>query len=219
MTQETHLLLPGPAGELELLFSPVPSGSEQQSIAVICHPHPLYGGTMNNKVVTTLAKTFLQLNMPTVRFNFRGVGQSAGSYGQAEGELQDLFAVLAWVKETAPQAELWLAGFSFGAYIAIRAAVLLQRSHSLKETALAGLVTVAPPVNHFPLGEPVKITCPWLVVQGGQDEIVPSEAVLAWLADLDPKPRLISFPEAGHFFHGGLTELKQALIEQVSVYL
>lgn len=203
LTAETTFLLPGPVGELEVLLSAAPQESGKEAMAVICHPHPLHGGTMNNKVVTTLSKAFQLLNMQTVRFNFRGVGKSGGSYGEGWGELQDLYAVLDWVKLLAPEAPIWLAGFSFGAYISIRAAT---------ERPVAGLVSVAPPVNHFPFNQPVSIACPWVVVQGDRDEVVPLEAVLAWVESLDPRPELVRFPEAGHFFHGGLTELKEALV-------
>lgn len=207
LTSETTFLLPGPAGELEVMLSPAPQKAAKEAIAIICHPHPLHGGTMYNKVVTTLSKTFFQLNMQTVRFNFRGVGQSTGSYGEGRGELLDLYAVLDWVKKMAPQAAIWLAGFSFGANIAIRAV--------MEKQSFAGLVTIAPPVNHFPLNEPVKITCPWVVVQGDKDDVVPPEAVLTWVETLNPKPVVIRFPEAGHFFHGGLTAMKEALVGEL----
>jgi len=206
LTTETSFQLPGPTGELEILLSAAPTPANQESLAIICHPHPLHGGTLSNKVVTTLAKTFQALNMQTLRFNFRGVGKSTGHYGEGQGELHDLYAVLTWVRQVSPQATLWLAGFSFGAYISICAA---------REGSFAGLISVAPPVNHFPLHEPVNITCPWIVVQGEQDEIVPAAEVFAWVERLHPKPTLIRFPEAGHFFHGGLTALKEALLEEL----
>ena len=204
---ETTILLPGPAGDLEVLLSAAPPEPAKKAMALICHPHPLHGGTMHNKVVTTLSKTFLELKMQTVRFNFRGVGKSKGSYAEGVGELEDLFAVQAWIKESVPEVNLWLAGFSFGAYIAIRAAA---------KTAFAGLLTIAPPVNHFPLSEPVTITCPWIVVQGEQDEVVPTSEVLAWIETLNPRPLLILFPNTGHFFHGELTALKEALVQKLS---
>lgn len=211
VTTETSFLLPGPAGDLEILLSPASSLAAKQRIAVICHPHPLYGGTMHNKVVTTLSKAFQKVDMQTLRFNFRGVGQSQGQYREGEGELQDLYAILAWLKKATPEAAIWLAGFSFGAFISIRAA--------MEEKGIEGLVSVAPPVNHFSLKGPVKIACPWIVVQGDRDEVVPLEAVLSWVEGLNPKPRLIRFPQAGHFFHGGLTELKEALIVELKAML
>ncbi len=205
----TTLFIPGPAGDLEVLLSPAPENPHpaQEYFAIICHPHPLFGGTMHNKVVTTLAKTFQQLQIQTLRFNFRGVGQSAGTYAEGEGEQQDLLAIIHWLQQAAPTAGLWLAGFSFGAYIAIRAAT---------KSPCAGLVTIAPPVNHFPLAELPDLTCPWIVVQGDQDEVVPAAEVFAWLEKLTTKPLLIRFPEAGHFFHGQLNELKAALFSKLA---
>ncbi len=204
---ETVFLLPGPAGELEVLLSAAPAETASPSIALICHPHPLHGGTMHNKVVTTLSKVFQQANMQTLRFNFRGVGKSTGSYGEGEGEVEDLYAILTWVKEVAPQASIWLAGFSFGAYISIRAAA---------KGPVAGLVSIAPPVNHFALSTQLQITSPWIVVQGEEDDVVPATTVFAWVETLTPKPTLIRFPNTGHFFHGKLTDLKEALIKELS---
>lgn len=209
LTTESTLLIPGLAGEIEVLLSPAPPISKK-NLAVICHPHPLYGGTMHNKVVTTLSKTFQQLNMQTIRFNFRGVGGSSGAYGEGDGEQDDLLAVLAWLKLEAPEAKVWLAGFSFGAYIAIRTAA---------EMSFEGLVTIAPPVNHFKLDNLPEINCPWIVVQGGKDDVVPAAEVLAWLDKLKTKPTLIEFPEAGHFFHGGLTALRESLVSKLSQLL
>lgn len=209
LTKETTFLLPGPAGELEILLSAAPS-SPKKAIAIICHPHPLHGGTMQNKVVTTLAKTFQQLQMQTIRFNFRGVGKSTGTYAEGEGELEDLFAVLEWVKEEDPETAIWLAGFSFGAYIAIRAAAV---------KTVAGLVTIAPPVNHFPFEETPIISCPWIIVQGEADEVVPATEVLAWIETLDPKPIFVPFPGVGHFFHGSLMELRTALLQILAGHL
>lgn len=207
---ETTFLLPGPAGELEILLSPTPPETVNPAIALICHPHPLHGGTMHNKVVTTLSKVFQQLQMQTIRFNFRGVGKSTGGYADGVGELQDLLAVESWVRELVPNASIWLAGFSFGAYIAIRAAA---------ETHPSGLVSIAPPVNHFPLDGPLNITCPWVVVQGEDDEVVPTAEVLTWRESLKPQPALLRFPNTGHFFHGRLTDLKEALVTELKTKL
>lgn len=210
VTTETTFLLPAPAGELELLLSPAPEEKNTKThIAVICHPHPLHGGTMHNKVVTTLSKTFQQLNMQTIRFNFRGVGKSTGAYGEGIGEQEDLLTVIEWVKQQSPSANIWLAGFSFGAYISIRMAA---------EHTFAGLVSIAPPVNRFPQMALPDISCPWVIVQGDQDEIVPIEAVSTWVEKLPKAPVFISFPETGHFFHGKLSELKSSLIAELKKF-
>lgn len=199
------ILLPGPAGELETLITPKTTTNQ---IAIICHPHPLFSGTMHNKVVTTLSKTFQHLNMQTIRFNFRGVGKSTGSYADGVGEQQDLAFIIEWARQSSPQAEIWLAGFSFGAYISISVAA---------KNNYAGLVSIAPPVNHFAFDELPVITYPWIIAQGDQDDVVPAVEVYAWIDKLEPQPKVLRFPEAGHFFHGGLTLLKEKLIEELSV--
>lgn len=205
-TAETTLLLQGPAGDLEVLLSPPPSEDPPKAIAIICHPHPLYGGTMTNKVVTTLSKAFNQLEMQTIRFNFRGIGKSAGTYADGIGEQEDLLAVIEWITEISPKTPIWLAGFSFGAYISICIAA---------QQTFAGLVSVAPPVNRFPFEVIPVITCPWIVVQGEKDEVVPVDDVKAWTEKLNPRPELILFPDATHFFHGQLTELRDVVVQKL----
>lgn len=200
---ETTFLISGPSGDLELLTTPTKTHVNPiPAVAIICHPHPLYGGTMHNKVVTTLMRVFADLGLRTVRFNFRGIGKSTGSYAEGLGETEDLFAVMEWVKKTCPTDAIWLAGFSFGAAISARAAA---------QTSVAQLVSIAPPVPRFSLIGLPPITCPWLVVQGEQDEVIEPEAVFAWIDTLNPKPRLIRMPGASHFFHGQLLELRRLL--------
>jgi alpha/beta superfamily hydrolase len=202
-TTETRFLLQGPAGNLEVLATPIEHPTVNR-IAVICHPHPLHGGTMNNKVVSTIARTCKDLNMPTVRFNFRGVGQSEGSFADGIGEVEDLLAVIQWVKEVMPTAELWLAGFSFGGYIAARLATQIP---------VQQLITIAPQASRFTSQPFPPITIPWVLVQGEQDEVVSPEEVFAWIETLNPKPTVIRMPGAGHFFHGQLLELRRLLEE------
>lgn len=200
---ESTFLLSGPAGDLEVTATPAGDKVHQPpTVAIICHPHPLHGGTMNNKVVTTLARTFRELGLATVRFNFRGVGKSAGQFGDGVGEVEDLLAVVDWVKKTCPGYELWLAGFSFGGYIAARVATQIP---------VTQLVTVAPQVSRFTAGVFPSIQVPWVLVQGEEDEVVSPAEVFAWVETLDPKPILIRMPGAGHFFHGKLLELREGL--------
>ncbi len=203
MTKEVTQLIDGPAGKLELAVSE-PTGDPRNAWGIVCHPHPLYGGTMHNKVVTTLAKTFQGLGLSTVRFNFRGVMRSEGQYDQGNGELDDLLAVIDWVQHEKVKSEIWLAGFSFGGYIAAKAATQIP---------VAKLVTVAPPVQHFPMQQLPPITCPWVLVQGELDDVVPPQEVLEWAENRDPKPIIIRFPQAGHFFHGQLSELRARIEE------
>jgi alpha/beta superfamily hydrolase len=170
--------------------------------AVLCHPHPLYGGTLTNKVVHTVARAFQELGIPTLRFNFRGVGASAGVHDAGRGEVEDAYAAIRWGSERWPARQLWLAGFSFGAFVAARAAGVIDAER---------LVLVAPPVARFDFSAVSAPRCPWLVVQGEADDLVDVRAVRAWTRALVPAPTLIILPGVDHFFHGRLHELKAAL--------
>lgn len=206
INKETIQLIHGPAGQLEVAVSE-PTIELTGALGIVCHPHPLYGGTMDNKVVTTLVKTFQHFGLTTVRFNFRGVGRSEGRFDNGDGELEDLLAVLEWMQQQHPPREIWLAGFSFGAYIAAKAATQLP---------INKLVTVAPAVQHFPMQNLPPIHCPWVLVQGEKDDVVPPEEVFAWAESREPKPMVIRFPEAGHFFHGQLGELRMRVEEALT---
>ena len=153
-----RVTIAGPAGDLEALLE-IPAGADGTRVAVVCHPHPVYGGTMTNKVVHILAKAFGERGVPAVRFNFRGVGASAGAYDEGEGETQDALAVMDWALQRLPGAALWAAGFSFGGAIAVRAAVARDAKR---------LVTVAPAVHRFAVDGAQLPRCPWLLVQGDQ---------------------------------------------------
>lgn len=201
---EVATTIHGPAGLLEIAIAEPPALTGRKAWGIVCHPHPKFGGSMHNKVVTTLAKVFRELGGISVRFNFRGVGNSEGAYDNGEGELDDLMAVIDWVLQERPDHEIWLAGFSFGAYIALKAATKIP---------VAKLVTVAPAVNHFHLENLSAVTCPWVLAQGERDEIVPAQEVFAWAEKRDPKPIILRFPEAGHFFHGELNMLHTRLVE------
>jgi alpha/beta superfamily hydrolase len=176
-------------------------------VGVVCHPHPLYGGTMQNKVVHTLARAMQELGAPTVRFNFRGVGASAGSYDAGRGELEDAIAVVAWARSRWVCDALWLAGFSFGSAIALQAAPAV---HPL------ALVTVAPPVGRILAHETAHPGCPWLVVQGDADELVDFATVRAWIARFEAPPELVVMAGAEHFFHARLGELRAAVMRYLS---
>ena len=199
--KQTKLFIPGPVGQLEAIVT-WPEQTVQPIVGVVCHPHPLYEGSMHNKVVTTVAGTFDRLGVPSVRFNYRGVGASDGSYGEMVGETQDLLAVIDWVQTRLPDHALWLAGFSFGAFIASSAANQLQPTQ---------LMTIAPAVNHADFSQFDQIACPWLVVQGDKDEVVPPEEVFAWAANPPSPLELQVMRDAGHFFHGRLIELREVL--------
>jgi alpha/beta superfamily hydrolase len=195
------LLLPGPAGAIEIACG-VPESDARNGVAIICHPHPLQGGTMFNKVVTTLDKSLVEVGLATVRFNFRGVGQSEGEHDEGRGESDDLVAVAEWVRREKPGAALWLAGFSFGSYVVLRTASRLEP---------AQVILVAPPVGRWDFSDIEWPTCPVLIVQGDADDIVDPKAVFAWAETQTPAPTIVRMPEAGHFFHRRLIDLRGAV--------
>jgi alpha/beta superfamily hydrolase len=202
-----RLSLAGPAGGLQALIeTPVPeadSAAPVSAFAVVCHPHPLFGGTMDNKVVYTVARAFEQLHSPAIRFNFRGVGASAGVYDEGRGETQDALAVIAYGRRRWPQAALWLAGFSFGGAVALQAAAT---------AAPQRLVLIAPGITTIDITRAPPPQCPWLIVQGDADEVVPADRVLGWAATVKPAPQIRVLPGAGHFFHGRTLELRDAVL-------
>jgi len=198
----------GPAGALEAIVED--PGNPGSSYAVVCHPHPLFGGTMDNKVVTTVARALNSTGIPTVRFNFRGVGASAGAFDLGVGETADADAAASWGGERWPGRTLVLAGFSFGAYVALR----LAQGRSAQQRVPRHLITIAPAIQRF--DEPVTVPrCPWLIVQGDADDVVDPAAVLEWVNGLDPRPRLVVLPGVGHFFHGRLHDLRDAVIDAI----
>ena len=192
--QTRRLKLAGAAGELECAVD-TPAGTPR-GLALVCHPHPLHGGTMDNKVVQTLARAFVQLGYETVRFNFRGVGASAGAWDEGRGETEDAQAVLAACRQAGQP--LLLAGFSFGAYIAARVASRLPA-----EQAAERLVLVGPAASRFDMP---AVPAGTLVIHGEADDVVPLAAVLDWARPLAQPVTVI--PGAGHFFHGQLPLLK-----------
>jgi alpha/beta superfamily hydrolase len=197
-------LIAGPAGQLEAAWQDVAASAPGDYAAVICHPHPLHGGTMDNKVVVTLARAFAELEIPAVRFNFRGTGASEGAHDDGRGEVDDLAAVAAWMGARHPGARLVLAGFSFGAGVAGNGAQRLAE--------VAHLVLVAPPVGRYGFSEQRTFPCPWTLVMGGRDEVVDPAEVRRWAGTMAPPPTWLDLPEAGHFFHGQLIQLRQGLV-------
>ncbi|HUL82269.1 MAG TPA: alpha/beta hydrolase [Gammaproteobacteria bacterium] len=194
-----RVTVPGPAGRLEGAVDSIEASP--RAIAVVCHPHPLQQGTMDNKVVTTVARAFAQLGAQAVRFNFRGVGASEGRYGEGVGERADALAVIGWSRARWPSLPLYLGGFSFGAGIALAISA---------EARAEGLVTVAPPLDKLP-ADFVAPDCRWLLIHGLADDVVPFAATEARLATFSVRPRLFVLPDAGHFFHGKLAELEGAV--------
>ena len=206
------LIIPGPAGRIEAaLDCPEGDAPAQPVLAIVCHPLPTEGGSMHNKVVTMTARALRESGVTTLRFNFRGVGQSEGSFDDGNGELDDLRAVAAWAREQHPDMALWLAGFSFGSWVALRAAAELQAK---------ALISIALPVGRSWDFDAIQMPdIPWLVIQGDADEVVDAQAVYAWLDTLQQQPELVRMPDASHFFHRKLMDLRGAVKSGVRGWL
>lgn len=192
----------GPAGRIECAVDR-PEGAPR-GVAVVCHPHPQFGGTLDNKVVQTMARAFLQLGWASLRFNFRGVGGSEGTWGDGAGEIADAFAVVRFARERPEFAALpWaLAGFSFGGYVAATVADRLPEADKPQRLVLVGPSTQKQSVP--------KVPADTVVVHGEVDDVVPLSATLDW-ARPQSLP-VIVFPGVGHFFHGQLASLKDVLV-------
>lgn len=200
--EQEKLSIPGPAGQLEAILE-YANEAQPRALAVVCHPHPQYEGTMHNKVAYTLARAAVESGAAALRFNFRGVGDSAGSYGEGRGELEDCIAAERWMRERYPDLACWRLGFSFGAAMMIRASA---------DEACDVLVTVAPPADRFGdygLDGSAPRADRWLLVQGGSDDVVSPEATIDWAHSLDTPPDIEVFEGVGHFFHGELTALRE----------
>ncbi len=201
-SERGEFLLRGPVGMLECATDVPEPDCERPATIIICHPHPLHGGTMHNKVVTILERSMRELGLRTVRFNFRGTGESEGEHDDGYGEIDDLFAVAEWVRRTRPQDSLWLGGFSFGSFITLRAALNLD---------IGQLISIAPPTDRYAFDCLNHPDCPWLVIQGDLDEVVSIDNVRAWVDCVKPSPDLIVMEEADHFFHRRLMDLRGLL--------
>ena len=202
----------GPAGRIEAAFDlPEADAMPQPVLAIVCHPLSTEGGSMHNKVVTMVARALRESGVATLRFNFRGVGQSDGVFDDGRGELDDLRAVAAWARAQHPDKALWLAGFSFGAWVALRGAAGLNAG---------ALISIAPPVARgWDFADINLPAIPWLVVQGEADEIVDANAVFAWLDTLPRQPQLVKMPDTSHFFHRKLIDLRGAVKNGVRGWL
>lgn len=200
--QPEAVAIDGLAGVLEGMLE-VPE-LPVRGIAVVCHPHPQHGGAMTNKVTHTLARAMNLRSHVALRFNFRGVGASEGDYAAGVGEVDDVLTAARWLQDRYPGQPLMLAGFSFGAAMALRAAATLSPT---------GLVLVAPPVGRIlDTAEALPAQMPTVIVQGGQDDVVSPQAVLDWVNAQAAPLELIWLEEAGHFFHGALVEVRERLL-------
>lgn len=202
---EHPMFLKGLSGQLEAVLT-VPEVIHTPYAAILGHPHSLQGGSMTNKVVTTLARMFKESGIPSLRFNFRGVGQSEGVYDAGVGESDDMLSVVREWQHVQPELQFIFAGFSFGSYVTYRAAA--QHPHRL-------LISVAPAVHNYNYAEFNPAPYPWIILQGEEDEVVPPEQVYDFAAHQQPVIPVMHFAETTHFFHGKLIELKTRL----AVYL
>lgn len=194
------MFIEGPAGKLEAIVTEAAS----DTVAILCHPHPLYQGTMHNKVVTTMAKACDALAYSHIRFNYRGVGASDGCFGDMVGEIADAMAVREYALHQFPGAKIVMMGFSFGSFVAASVA---------QQTIARALVTIAPAVHHADFASLTAVTCPWLVVISGNDELIPLADAKAFVDHPPSKLEAVVMDDASHFFHGRLIELRQQLLE------
>jgi alpha/beta superfamily hydrolase len=208
LNRETAVFIPGPVGQLEALFLEVP---DARGVALICHPNPVQGGTMLNKVVSTLQRSARDCGLHTLRFNYRGVGASAGSHDMGSGEVDDAEAVAAWLRERYPGLPITLLGFSFGGFVAAALGARLER----QGVALDKLFMVAPAVHRLTADHPPAANCPLVLIQPDADEVVEPQAVYHWSANLGRAHELLKVAECGHFFHGKLTDLKDLLLPRL----
>ncbi len=196
------LTISGACGAIESRFSPAPD--ETAPCVLICHPHPQHGGTMNNKVVTTIEKAMQMLGLTTLCFNYRGVGNSAGEYGHYTGEIADAKSVLAWLRAQRPNSQYWLAGFSFGAFIA---ASVANTDHNIAE-----LLSIAPVLKHSDYLALTNIHANWHIVAGDSDDFVSTSELDVFLTEHPLAPSLHIVPTCEHFFHSQLITFREHLL-------
>lgn len=198
MNKKQSIFVPGPCGQLEAILT-TPQDTPN-AVGIICHPHPQQEGTMHNKVVTALSWAMEAMGWATLRFNYRGVGKSAGEYAQQIGEIDDGLAAYKWIQEKYPQCPIHMAGFSFGAFIAATVC---------NQLPCQSLVTAAPVVHHSNYNQLTNINCPWLAVVGEQDEIVTAEQIKELQTLQNFNFELTAFANTTHFFHGQLIPLRE----------
>ena len=196
-TRKTRGRIDGPAGALEVAVG-VPADTPS-GMALVCHPHPQQGGTMDNKVVTMLARAANEMGLAAVRFNFRGVGDSAGDYDGGHGEVEDARAAAHWARTASDLPLTVLAGFSFGSAVALRL---------LTSEMVPALITVGFPAEYFTANLP-RPECDWLALFGSDDDVIAVDTAIERVRALQPPPDVVIMDGAGHFLHGRLTELRR----------
>ena len=209
LIRETEVFIDGPQGQLEALYLEVPDAT---GIALICHPNPVQGGTMLNKVVSTLQRTVRDAGLITLRFNYRGVGKSAGSHDMGTGEVDDAQAAAAWLLARHPGLPLTLLGFSFGGFVAATLGGRLEAQGQ----AVARLFMIAPAVMRIASQDDLPKGGELVLIQPDTDEVVDPQLVYQWSERLQRPHELLKVAECGHFFHGKLTDLKDLVLPRLS---
>jgi uncharacterized protein len=205
MSGSARLFIPGPAGQLQCLWR---SGGHPQSFsraAIICHPHPLYGGTMETKVVARCARYISEAGIEAVRFNFRGVQQSEGAFDSGRGERDDLIAVIDHVRGIAPDASLGVVGFSFGSWVGLGV--------GYDHPAVSALVGIAPPVRMFDFHYPDAASKPTLIVYAGADQYTDAATLKAWIDTAKQHVESVLIPDVDHFFGARVDDVGMKVAE------
>jgi len=209
LIRETPVFIDGPVGQLEALYLDV---ADARGVVLLCHPNPVQGGTMTNKVVSMLQRTARDAGYITLRFNYRGVGASAGSHDMGSGEVDDAQAAANWLLEKHPQLPLTLMGFSFGGFVAASLGGRLEAS----DIPLKHLFMVAPAVMRLRDQDTLPQACALSVIQPETDEVIDPQIVYDWSDALVRPHELLKVAECGHFFHGKLTDLKELVLPRLS---
>ncbi|OOV92524.1 alpha/beta hydrolase [Pseudomonas sp. MF4836] len=207
--RETPVVIDGPVGQLEALYLDVP---DARGVALICHPNPVQGGTMLNKVVSTLQRTARDAGLITLRFNYRGVGASAGTHDMGTGEVDDAQAAARWLRAKHPELPMTLLGFSFGGFVAASLGGRLEAGGE----QLKHLFMVAAAVMRLSDADQLPQGCPLTLIQPETDEVIDPQTVYDWSAALKRPHELLKVAECGHFFHGKLTDLKDLVLPRLS---
>ena len=203
--ESRNFFLQGSAGRLEALLWRPTGGKKPPLAAIVCHPHPLFGGTMHNKVVYQAAKSLDQFGLPVLRFNFRGAGKSAGAHDRGRGEQDDIRAAIDFLADEFPGLPVLLAGFSFGSWVGLRA--------GCEDVRVAELIGIGVPVNDSGFSYLSACRKPKLFVQGGKDQFGAPDKVKTLVASLPGENRLITVNDADHFFTSKLDQLGRAIAD------
>ena len=209
LTRETPVVIDGPVGQLEALYLDLP---EPKGLALLCHPNPVQGGTMMNKVVSTLQRTARDAGLITLRFNYRGTGASEGVHDMGTGEVDDALAAALWLRARHPELPITLLGFSFGGFVAASLGGRLEA----RGEKLSRLFMVAPAVMRLRVEDDLPQACAVTVIQPETDEVIDPQLVYDWSNALSRPHELLKVAECGHFFHGKLPELKELVVPRLS---